>query len=163
AAPTPPRPNIVLILADDLGFSDLGCYGSEIRTPNLDRLASQGVRFTQFYKTGRCCPTRAALLTGPYPHPAGGGALIAGRGSPGYRGELNDRCVTLAEALGAAGYRTDMAGKWHLVHLRLTGKDQVNHRNRDPFWFDKDNWPLQRGFDSFFGTIVGVGDYFDPF
>ena len=161
--PTPARPNIVVILADDMGFSDLGCYGSEIHTPNLDRLAAQGVRFTQFYNTGRCCPTRAALLTGLYPHQAGVGHMIEDRGSPAYRGELNDRCVTLGEALKAADYRTGMVGKWHLVHMRLTGKDQVNHRNADPFWFDKDDWPLQRGFDSYFGTIIGVGDYFDPF
>ena len=163
SAEAPPRPNIVLILADDMGFSDLGCYGSEIATPNIDRLAAQGVRFTQFYNTGRCCPTRASLLTGLYAHQAGVGQMIEDRGWPAYRGEINDHCVTLAEALGAAGYRTDMVGKWHLVHMRITGKPQINHQNADPFWFDKNNWPLQRGFNSFFGTIIGVGDYFDPF
>ena len=157
------RPNIILILADDMGFSDLGCYGSEIRTPNLDRLASQGVRWTQFYNTGRCCPTRASLLTGLYPHQAGVGHMIENEGSPAYHGEINDRCVTLAEALTPAGYRCDMVGKWHLVHMRITGKEQVNHRNTDPFWFDKSDWPMQRGFESYYGTIIGVGDYFDPF
>src|SRR5512147_1266695 len=89
-----PRPNIVLILADDLGYSDLGCYGSEISTPNLDRLASNGLRLTQFYTTPRCCPTRAALLTGLYPHQAGIGAMMEDRGVPGYRGELNRNCPT---------------------------------------------------------------------
>jgi arylsulfatase len=163
SAEAPPRPNIVLILADDMGFSDLGCYGSEIATPSIDRLAAQGVRFTEFYNTGRCCPTRASLLTGLYAHQAGVGQMIEDRGWPAYRGEINDHCVTLAEALGAAGYRTDMVGKWHLVHMRITGKPQINHQNRDPFWFNKDNWPIQRGFNSYFGTIIGVGDYFDPF
>jgi arylsulfatase len=158
-----PRPNIVLILADDMGFSDVGCYGSEIATPNIDRLASQGVRFTQFYNTGRCCPTRASLLMGLYAHQAGVGQMIEDRGWPAYRGEINDHCVTLAEALGTAGYRTDMVGKWHLVHMRITGKAQINHQNQDPFWFDKNNWPRQRGFDSYWGTIIGVDNYFDPF
>lgn len=158
-----PRPNIVLILADDMGFSDLGCYGSEIATPNIDHLAAEGVRFTEFYNTGRCCPTRAALMTGLYSHQAGVGQMIEDQGWPGYRGELNDRCVTLAEVLGAAGYRTDMVGKWHMVHMRITGKLQINHQNQDPFWFNKENWPIQRGFASYFGTIIGVDDYFDPF
>ncbi|HXE54669.1 MAG TPA: arylsulfatase [Tepidisphaeraceae bacterium] len=158
-----PRPNIVLIMADDMGYSDLGCYGSEIHTPNIDHLASQGVRWTQFYNCGRCCPTRASLLTGLYSHQAGVGQMIEDRGSPAYRGELNDQCVTLAEALRLAGYRCDMVGKWHVVHIRITGKEQVNHHNNDPFWFNKDNWPANRGFQSYYGTIIGVDDYFDPF
>src|SRR5436309_5950585 len=90
------RPNIVVILADDMGFSDLGCYGSEIRTPNLDRLAAKGQRFTQFYNTSRCCPTRASLLTGLYPHQAGVGHMVQDKGFPAYRGRLSDSCVTLA-------------------------------------------------------------------
>jgi arylsulfatase A-like enzyme len=162
-AKVPPRPNIILILADDMGFSDLGCYGSEISTPNIDHLAAKGIRFTQFYNTGRCCPTRASLLTGLYAHEAGVGEMIEDRGWPAYRGEISSNCVTLAEALGAAGYRTDIVGKWHLVHMRITGKPQIDHQNQDPFWFDKNNWPMQRGFNSFFGTIIGVGDYYDPF
>src|SRR5499427_6064970 len=93
------RPNIVLILADDMGFSDLGCYGSEIATPNLDRLAKSGIRFTQFCNTARCCPSRTSLLTGLYSHQAGVGHMIQDYGLPGYRGFLNDRCVTIAEAL----------------------------------------------------------------
>src|SRR5664279_518713 len=98
------RPNIVLILADDMGFSDLGCYGSEISTPNLDRLAKGGMRFTQFYNTARCCPTRASLLTGLYPHQAGIGHMMEDHGSPAYRGDLNKQCVTIGEALRPAGY-----------------------------------------------------------
>src|SRR5687767_6398106 len=104
-------PDIVVILADDMGISDLGCYGSEISTPNLDRLAAGGLRFTQFYNTARCCPTRASLLTGLYPHQAGVGHMVEDRGPqfPGYRGRLNDNCATVAEVLRPAGYRTLMA------------------------------------------------------
>jgi arylsulfatase len=109
-----PRPNIVVILADDMGFSDIGCYGSEIPTPNLDRLAADGLRFTQFYNTARCCPSRAALLTGLYPHQAGIGHMVQDLGLIGYRGRLNDRCVTIAEVLHGAGYFTAMTGKWHV-------------------------------------------------
>ena len=145
---TPRRPNILLILADDLGFSDIGCYGSEIETPNLDRLARRGVRFTQFYNTARCCPTRASLLTGLYPHQAGVGHMVdTGRPDyPGYRGDLSPRCVTTAEVLRSAGYRTFMCGKWHVT----------------PVSESKHNWPLQRGFQRFYGTIHGAGSYYDP-
>ncbi len=157
------RPNIILILADDLGYSDLGCYGSEIATPNLDHLASDGLRLTQFYTTPRCCPSRAALLTGLYPQQAGIGAMMEDRGLPGYRGELNKNCPTIAEVLRTAGYRTLMAGKWHLNHIHFNGKAQLNYENDEPFWEDKTGWPLQRGFDEFFGTIHGVNSYYDPF
>lgn len=108
------KPNIVVILVDDMGFADLGCYGSEIPTPNLDALAANGLRFTQFYNTGRCCPTRASLLTGLYPHQAGVGHMTDDKGVPGYAGRLNDRCVTIAEVLKPAGYFTAMSGKWHV-------------------------------------------------
>ncbi len=108
------RPNIALILVDDMGFSDIGCYGSEIPTPNLDALAANGLRFTQFYNTARCCPTRASLLTGLYPHQAGVGHMTEDKGEPGYQGHLNDRCVTIAEVLRPAGYFTIMSGKWHV-------------------------------------------------
>lgn len=114
AVDAPPRPNIVVILVDDMGFSDIGCYGSEIPTPNLDHLAAGGLRFTQFYNAGRCCPTRASLLTGLYPHQAGVGHMGEDRGAPGYRGRLSDRCVTIAEVLHDAGYFTAMSGKWHV-------------------------------------------------
>jgi arylsulfatase len=108
------QPNIVVILVDDMGFSDLGCYGSEIPTPNLDALAAHGLRFTQFYNTGRCCPTRASLLTGLYPHQAGVGHMTDDKGLPGYEGRLNSRCVTIAEVLRPVGYFTAMTGKWHV-------------------------------------------------
>ena len=112
------RPNIVLIFADDLGYSDIGCFGGEIDTPNLDQLAESGVRLTQFYNTGRCCPSRASLLTGLYPHQAGMGLMVY-RNYPGegYRGHLNKNCVTFAEVLKAAGYATYMTGKWHAGHV----------------------------------------------
>ena len=145
----PLRPNIVVILADDLGFSDLGCYGSEILTPNIDRLAKTGLRFTQFYNGARCCPTRAALMTGLYPHQAGVGHMMNDYRKPGYRGNLNNQCATIAELLGAAGYQTMMCGKWHLT--RFTAEEGPNY-----------NWPLQRGFAKFYGTIAGAGSYFDP-
>ncbi len=100
------RPNIVLVMADDMGYSDIGCYGSEIKTPRLDRLAANGIRFTQFYNTSRCCPTRAALLTGLYSHQAGIGLMTGDRGYDAYRGDLNRRSVSIAEALGPSGYRS---------------------------------------------------------
>ena len=143
------RPNIILIMSDDMGYSDIGCYGSEVETPNLDALAAEGVRFTQFYNTARCCPTRACLLTGLYPHQAGVGWMMTDRGYPGYEGDLNNKCVTIAQVLGASGYRCYMSGKWH-----VTPKIQPDA--------DKSNWPLQRGFDRFYGTIHGAGSFFDP-
>lgn len=143
------RPNIVIIMADDMGYSDIGCYGSEIATPHLDSLAAGGVRFTQFYNTARCCPTRASLLTGLYPHQAGIGHMMDDRGVDGYRGNLNRRSVTVAEALRPAGYSTYMSGKWHVTrHTAPEGP--------------KFNWPLQRGFDRFYGTITGAGSFWDP-
>lgn len=157
------RPNIVLILADDLGFSDLGCYGSEIPTPHLDRMASQGMRLTQFYTTPRCCPSRAALLTGLYPQQAGIGNMMEDRGVPGYRGELGRNCLTIPEELRRVNYRTAMVGKWHLSHIHFVGKKQLNYESEEPFWDTKDSWPLQRGFGEYFGTIHGVCSYFDPF
>ncbi len=108
------RPNIVVILVDDMGFSDIGPYGSEIPTPHLDALANDGLRFSQFYNTGRCCPTRATLLTGLYSHQAGIGWMTADQKVPGYRGHLNNNCVTIAEVLSSAGYFTCMTGKWHV-------------------------------------------------
>ena len=146
-----PRPNIILIMSDDMGFSDIGCYGGEIETPNLDALAKDGIRFTQFYNTGRCCPTRASLLTGLYPHQAGIGHMTGDYGIPQYQGELNRQCLTIAEALKPAGYRTYMAGKWHVTPYVGTRQDP-----------DRSNWPRQRGFDRFYGTIHGAGSFYDP-
>ena len=143
------RPNIVLIMSDDMGFSDIGCYGGEIETPNLDALADNGLRFTQFYNTARCCPTRASLLTGLHPHQAGVGHMTSDDGLEGYRGELSRKCVTIAEVLRPAGYGTYMAGKWH-----VTGNIKPGGA--------KDNWPCQRGFDRFYGTIHGAGSFYDP-
>ena len=119
------RPNIVLIMADDMGFSDIGCYGSEIKTPTLDRLATNGIRFTQFYNTSRCCPTRASLLTGMYPHQAGIGLMTGDNKLPGYRGELGRDVVTIAEALSVAGYRRYMSGKWHVTKHTQIGRAHV--------------------------------------
>ena len=143
------RPNIIIIMSDDMGYSDIGCYGGEIKTPNLDKLAANGLRFTQFYNTGRCCPTRASLLTGLYPHQAGIGHMTGDYGLPQYQGFLNQKCVTIAEALKPAGYRTYLSGKWHVT-------PKIAHDA------PKNNWPRQRGFDKFFGTIHGAGSLFDP-
>ncbi len=147
-AATAPRPNILLILSDDMGYSDLGCFGSEIATPNLDALAAGGLRFTQFYNGTRCCPTRASLLTGLYPHQAGMGFMVRRVEAPGYRGDLSRQAVTIAEVLRAGGYRTAMAGKWHVAQSHTTK--------------NVTNWPLARGFEKFYGTIRGFGSFWDP-
>ena len=141
------KPNIVLILNDDMGYSDIGCYGGEIDTPNLDRLARNGLRFSQFYNTARCSPSRASLLTGLHPHQTGIGVLTYDFGPEGYAGNLNQRCVTIAEALKASRYKTYMSGKWHVANNLVEPTD---------------SWPLQRGFDEFFGTIIGAGSFYDP-
>ena len=155
------RPNIILIMSDDMGWSDLGCFGSEISTPNIDALAKRGVRFTQFYNTARCCPTRASLLTGLYAHQAGIGHMMEDRGSDAYRGDLNRRCVTIAEVLKSSGYRTYMAGKWHVT--KTTNPKTDDPKTDDPKTDEeRSNWPLQRGFDRFYGTIHGAGSFFDP-
>ncbi|MCO8121914.1 arylsulfatase [Stieleria sp. TO1_6] len=148
---SPSRPNIIYIMSDDMGYSDIGCYGSEIETPNLNALADNGLRYTQFYNTARCCPTRASLMTGLYPHQAGIGHMMQDLGYDGYRGDLNRNCVTIAEVLRPAGYRTYMSGKWHVT--------KVIHPKTEA---DKQNWPLQRGFERFYGTIHGAGSFFDP-
>ncbi len=137
------RPNILLVLADDLGYSDLGCFGGEIRTPRLDAIARDGLRMTQLYNAARCCSTRAALLTGLYPHQAGVGAMTADNHRPGYRGFLTDRCVTVPTLLKKSGYRTYMSGKWH-----LRGKG------------NPDCIPTRRGFDEFFGHFRAYASYY---
>lgn len=147
------RPNIIIIMADDMGYSDIGCYGSEIPTINIDKLAENGLRFTQFYNSARCCPTRASLMTGLHPHQTGVGHMTKSPNKPdsyddwgteGYKGYLNRNCVTMAEVLKEAGYRTYMTGKWHLGY------------------HEKSRWPLQRGFDKFYGIFSGASSYFQP-
>lgn len=148
------KPNILILLADDVGFSDLGCYGGEIRTPHIDALAGKGLRFTQFYNCARCCPSRACLLTGLYPHQAGVGLMTSDQGAkfpgagdqgekfPGYRGALNTSCVTIGQVLKSAGYRTAAVGKWHVGDRVL---------------------PTARGFDDFYGFVSGYAvDSWDP-
>lgn len=141
------RPDIVLILADDLGYSDLGCYGGEISTPNIDRLGRSGARLTQFYNTARCSPSRASLLTGRHPHETGIGVLTRPDLPAGYAGNLSRDVPTVAETLRDNGYRTWMSGKWHLS-ARTDAPDST--------------WPTRRGFERFFGTLAGCGSYFDP-
>lgn len=136
------RPNVIVILVDDMGFSDIGCYGGEIPTPNLDALAAGGLRFRQFYNTGRCCPTRAALLTGLYSHQTGVGHMTGDYKVAGYRGFLNDRCVTLGSVASNAGYLAAVTGKWHVGH----GQSSM--------------LPIARGFDRFYGVPEGGGFYF---
>lgn len=140
------KPNIVLIMADDMGYSDIGCYGSAIATPNIDNLAQQGLRFRNFYNNAKCCPTRASLLTGLNNHEAGMGNMVTMADTPiqpgPYQGFLNQNSVTIAEVLRTAGYSTYMSGKWHLGER-------------------KEHWPLQRGFDKYFGLISGASSYFE--
>lgn len=152
--PRPPRraPNIVVVMCDDLGFSDLGCYGSEIPTPNIDRLAGDGVRYTDFHSTPMCSPTRAALLTGLEPHRAGMGHVAhSDPGFPGYAMELTPLAPTMAELLRDAGYRTLMVGKWHLT------RDSAQHDAGD-----RSSWPLQRGFDRYYGFLDGFTNLHHP-
>ncbi len=143
------RPNIILILADDMGFSDIGCFGSEVSTPNLDRLAARGMRINQFYNNPRCCPSRASIMTGLYAQQAGMGMMVSDYGRypfPGYAGTLSPRTITIPEALKAAGYNTAMVGKWHLAPT-------------DPK-IGLVNWPRQRGFDKYWGIIAGASVYY---
>jgi arylsulfatase A-like enzyme len=141
------RPNIVLILADDLGYSDLGCYGGEIPTPALDALGRNGIRLSQFYNTARCSPSRASLLTGMHPHQTGIGVLTRPDLPLGYPGTLDPACATIAQRLRAQGWRTWLSGKWHLA-ADITAPN--------------DSWPTRHGFDRFFGTLAGCGSYYDP-
>ncbi len=133
-------PNLLLIVADDLGYCDLGCYGGEISTPNLDRLADNGLRLTRFYSTGRCCPSRASILTGQYPHRVGIGHKVADLGRPGYRGRIPDDAVTIAQVLETADYRSFISGKWHI------GTPD----------------PTQNGFEEFYGTLISALTFWDP-
>lgn len=148
----PVRPNIMLIMADDMGYSDLGFMGSGIETPNIDRLSVEGLTFSHFYNTGRCCPTRASLLTGLYAHNTGlGWMTVSNLGEPGYTGDMNDKSITIAQALKKADYATYMTGKLHIMYDDFMKPDGPKH-----------NWPLQRGFNRFYGHLSGGGGYYNP-
>ena len=153
------RPNIIVILVDDMGYSDIGCFGSEIRTPNLDRLGMNGLRFSQMYNSARCCPSRAALLTGLNPQQTGVGHMVDNWGPPAYQGYLNNNCVTVAEVLRDHGYATCMSGKWHVggrYDLRNPGSwNELVGNTGHPI-------PVQRGFDRFYGIVSGAANFFYP-
>ena len=136
------QPNIIVILADDLGFSDIGAFGSEIKTPNLDKLAKNGLIIKQFYNAGRCCPSRASLLTGLYPHQAGIGDMVQDKGFPAYQGYLNEHCITIGQALKQAGYNTIVSGKWHVGLVPSA-------------------WAVNRGFDDSFTLQNNGSSYFN--
>lgn len=145
-------PNIILIMADDMGYSDPGFMGSGINTPNIDKLANNGLVFKQFYNAGRCCPTRASLLTGLYAHNADLGWMTASDfGRPGYRGAISENSVTIAQVLKSAGYENYITGKWHVTYDKNMKADAEKH-----------NWPLQRGFDKYYGMLSGGGGYYKP-
>lgn len=157
------RPNVLVIMADDLGFSDLGCYGSSIETPNLDKLAANGLKFTQFYNASRCCPTRAALLTGRYPHEVG----LRSNGA-----SLAKDVPTAAEIFRDHGYHTAMAGKWHLTHAATLAGDNnnsaehlaiLNNQTRVKLFGDRETYPAARGFQKHYGVIWGIVNFFHPF
>ena len=141
------KPNVIIILNDDMGYSDIGCYGGEVETPNLDRLAQNGLRYSQFYNTARCSPSRASLMTGLHPHQTGIGVLTYDMGPEGYAGNLSEDCVTIPEALKGSNYRSYMSGKWHIA-------SDLKKPNGA--------WPMQRGFDKFYGTIIGAGSFYHP-
>ena len=160
SAHQPQRPNFLVILADDLGYSDVGAFGGDIDTPNLDTLAAQSVKMTSFYNMARCTPSRASLLTGRYPHRIGMGEF----------GKTMDRTVpTIAEELRGAGYATDLIGKWHLTEaITIPDKDGqlkwLNHQaDFDRDFADRSTYPVARGFDHHYGIVWGVADYYDPF
>ena len=151
------KPNVIFILADDLGYSDIGCFGSEINTPNLDALGNNGILMTQMYNSARCCPSRASLLSGLTPHQAGVGHMVDNLGTHNYQGYLSDNCVTIAECLKSSGYQTFMSGKWH-----VGGHEDIQNVEK---WRPGEKGfptPKQRGFDKFFGTLTGAGNFYNP-
>jgi arylsulfatase len=155
----PDRPNIMIIMLDDMGYSDLGCYGGEIHTPNIDQLAATGVRFTQMHNSARCCPTRASLLTGQHPQAAGINAMGV---------NMNKNTATIAEVLKANGYHTGMTGKWHLSQTKALPDPEEHlrwlaHRSEHGPFSPLENYPCNRGFQEHWGVIWGVVNYFDPF
>lgn len=135
-----------------MGFSDLGAMGSTIKTPAIDQLMANGVSFSNFYNTSRCCPSRAALISGKYPHKVGMGWMTAADlGTPGYTGDLDTKSKTIAEVLTKAKYHSYMAGKWHLTANKFINNTASKH-----------NWPLQRGFEKYFGILGGGDSYYIP-
>lgn len=159
------RPNILVIMVDDMGFSDPGCMGGEVSTPNIDALAENGLRFTNFYNCGRSCPTRASLMTGLYPHKAGVGRMAKEGNAPGYEGSIKQEAATIAEVLGSAGYNTGMVGKWHVAAT----KEAENHDKwlanqiKNNEYIAKETHPLSRGFQYYYGLLWGVANYYNPF
>ena len=147
----------MILLADDMGFSDIGCFGSEINTPNLDSMARKGLRYNHMYNNARCCPSRASLLTGLYPHQAGIGLMVENLGIREYQGYLNDHCLTLAEGMKLAGYRTGMIGKWHVGGGYGQDRKRLEMAGQEGY-----PTPMQRGFDYFYGTLEGAGNYYNP-
>lgn len=144
--------NVLIVLLDDVGFADFGCYGSQIRTPTIDRLAAEGIRYTGFHTTAMCSTTRASLLTGRNHHSVGMGCLANfDSGFPGYRGKISADAPTIAEILKPHGYRNYMVGKWHATSVTETGPT-------GPF----DGWPLGRGFDRFYGFLDAETDQYSP-
>src|SRR5690606_32452879 len=151
-APREGAPNVVLVLLDDCGFSQLGCYGASIDTPNIDRLAAKGIRYSNFHVTPMCSPTRASLLTGRNHHAAGVGYLADfDTGFDNARGAISPKTATLAEMLRGGGYGTYALGKWHLT-------PPAECSAVGPF----DNWPTQRGFDRYYGFLGGEDDQYAP-
>ncbi len=158
AAQQSEKPNIILIMCDDMGFSDLGCYGSEISTPNIDQLGESGVRFTQFKNTARSCPSRASLLTGRYQHSVGMGWMTAvDELRDGYRGEMSREVPTIAECLKTGGYSTYMTGKWHVTLDSASSNSQ-----RLGYITPNGSFPTERGFDRYYGALSGGGNYHTP-
>ncbi|NRA37718.1 MAG: arylsulfatase [Planctomycetes bacterium] len=156
---TSEKPNVIVIMADDMGYSDIGCFGSEIETPNLDQLGNGGLRFSQMYNCARCCPSRASLLTGLYPHQAGVGHMVNDTGTKAYQGYLRDDCMTVAEVMKENGYRTLMSGKWHVgssypPHIPAKWHELAGDATHP--------LPVQRGFDEHYGTLCGAGSFYDP-
>ena len=164
-AQSPARPNVLVIVADDLGYSDLGCFGGEIKTPNLDAIAKDGVRFTGIYNEARCCPSRASVMTGLYAHQAGMGGMSQATTRPGYLGHIKATAPTIAEALKPAGYRTAAFGKWHLANT-LQRPNHMRDLNRKTFpdvFCPIEQYPTRRGFDVYWGALWGLVNYYNPF
>jgi arylsulfatase A-like enzyme len=145
-------PNVVVVLLDDTGYAQFGCYGSDIETPNIDALAAGGLQFTNFHATPLCSPTRASLLTGRSAHAVGMRAISNFRtGFPNMLGHISNDAATMAEVLSDDGYATFCVGKWHLARMEQCSA-------AGPF----DQWPLGRGFDRFYGFLDGETDQFHP-